>query len=200
MSEQEPGAGVAGWTLVQLSELARRVEQLLLDGITLAGPHLHADMPAGAALRLTATDVHRVVASLAEGVEIGEQLELLASRLPDGPVDAGYDAVRDAAAADLARGIADPARVLVAARLLDVEHGWPALAACLRGADAVATWGRLGVEELLARFRGADRDIVLALAAEAGLEPAARFASCPPERLAALADGLQRHTSRRPAR
>lgn len=199
MSTEEPGAGDAGWTLVQLSELARRVEQLLLDGITLAGPHLHADMPAGAVLTLTATDVRRVVASLAEGVELGERLELLASRLPDGPVDAGYDAVRDAAAADLASGIADPGQVVLAARVLDVAHGWPALAACLNGADAVATWNRLGVEELLTRFRGADRDLVRTLVAEAGLEPDARFASCAPEGLAALAGALQRHTSRRPA-
>jgi hypothetical protein len=196
MRDEVDEAGQAGWTLVQLSEMVRRVEELLLDGITLAGPHLHAGMPPDAVLELTATDVRRVVAALAEGMEIAERLELLAAHLPDGPVDAEYEAVRDAAAADLARGIVDPRRALLAARLLDVEHGWPALATALSSGDATDTWQSLTVEELLTRFRGADRDVARALVADAGLAPDARFASAPPERLAALADRLRRHAGR----
>ncbi|HMJ04141.1 MAG TPA: hypothetical protein VK506_14460 [Conexibacter sp.] len=193
-------AGQAGWTLVQLSELIRRVEELLLDGITLAGPHLHAGMPPDAALELTATDVRRVIAALAEGVEIAEHLDLLAGHVPDGAIDVGYEAVRDAAAADLAGGIADPRRALLAARLLDVEHGWPALATALDVGDAVETWQALTVEELLGRFRGAERGVVRDVLADAGLPAGARFAACPLERLAALADGLRRRAGNRPAR
>ena len=128
MSGAADEGGVAGWTLVQLSELVRRAEELLLDGITLAGPHTHAGMPADATIELAPGELQRVAAALAEGVEIAEQLELLAARLPADPVLARYDAVRDAAAADVANGIVDPRRLLLAARLLDVATAgrrWP---------------------------------------------------------------------------
>lgn len=196
MSAAAADAGQLGWTLVQVAELVRRAEELMLDGLTLAGPHMHADMPPDAALELSATDVHRVISALAEAIEIGEHLEMLAATVPHGPVEADYEAVRDAAAADLARGIVDPRRVLLAARLLAVEHGWPALATALASGDAADTWGTLTVEALLARFRGADRETVRELAAEAGLGADARFAEVSPERLAALSDGLRRHAGR----
>ncbi len=199
MSGGPDDAGQTGWTLIQLAEMVRRVEELLLDGLTLAGPHLHAGMPPDAALELTATDVRRVVTALAEGIEIAEHLELIATSVPDGPLEVGYEAVRDAAAADLARGIVDPRRALLAARLLDVEHGWPALAAALGSGDAVDTWGSLTVEELLVRFRGADREVARRLVADAGLTRDARFSTASPERLAALADGLRRHAGSRRA-
>jgi hypothetical protein len=195
MSELADGAGRAGWTLVQLSELVRRAEELLLDGITLVGPHAHAGMPADSAIELSGAAVRRVAASLSEGVEIAERLELLSARLPDAELVATYDGIRDAAAADLAEGIVDPQRVQLAARMLDVAHGWRALAASLAAGDVVSAWGELTVEHLLARFRGADLDVVAQVLEEAGLERDARFATCPPEQLAALAAGLRRHAS-----
>jgi hypothetical protein len=199
MSEIADEAGRAGWTLVQISELVRRAEELLLDGITLVGPHAHGGMPSDATIELGADALRRVATSLIEGVEISEQLELLAARLPDGRMEASYDAVRDAAAADLARGIVEPRRALLAARLLDVPQGWEALATSLVAGDVVSAWGALTIEELLGRFRDADPHVVAQVAEEAGLEPAARFAACPAERLAALAAGLRRHASGQPA-
>src|SRR5262249_34061633 len=156
MSGAADEAGRAGWTLIQLSELVRRAEELLLDGITLAGPHAHAGMPPHATIALSADELRRAAAALNEGVEIAEQLELLAGRLPDGAVEAGYDAVRDAAVAALANGIVDPRRVLLAARVLDAAHGWPALAASLAAGDVVSAWGELTLACLLGRFRDAD--------------------------------------------
>lgn len=193
-------AGDVGWTLVQLSELVRRVEELLLDGLTLAGPHLHTGMPPDAALVLTATDMRRIRAALGESVEIAEQVELLSGQLPDGPLDVDYEAVRSAAAEDLANGIVDPRRALLAARLLGLEHGWPALAAALVTGDAAASWEELTVAELLTRFRGADREVVRELIAAAGIAQDARFATCAPEQLVALADGLRGHASGHPER
>ncbi|HET6447844.1 MAG TPA: hypothetical protein VFG31_01950 [Conexibacter sp.] len=198
MSEPADDAGRAGWTLVQLSEAVRRAEELLLDGITLVGPHAHAAMPAGTAIELGADAMRHVVASLTEGVEIAEQLELLAARLPEAGLVASYEAVRDAAAADLADGIVDPRRVLLAARVLDVAQGWQALAASLAAGDVVSAWGALTVEQLLGRFRGADPRVVAQVAEEAGVERNAQFATCPAERLAALAAGLRRHASGQP--
>src|SRR5205085_8678047 len=136
---------------------------------------------------LGAGELRRVAASLLEGVEISEQLELLAARLPGDQIDAPYDAVREAIAEDLATGILEPRRVLLAARLLDVPHGWEALAASLAAGDVVSAWGALTVEELLGRFRDADPRVVAQVAQEAGLESGARFATCPAEQLAALA-------------
>jgi hypothetical protein len=199
MSEPAPGAGRAGWTLVQLAESVRRAERLLLDGIALVGPHAHAAMPADAAIELSADELRRLVASLAEGVEIAEQLDLLSARLPDTGLAAPYEAVRDAAAADLAEGIVDPRRVLLAARVLDVAHGWGALAASLAAGDVVSAWEALTVEQLLGRFRGADPRVVAQVVEDAELEADARFASCSPERLAALAAELRRHASGQPA-
>ncbi len=93
----------------------------------------------------------------------------------------------------------DPRRVLLTARLLDVSHGWRALAASLAAGDVVSAWGALTVETLLGRFRGADPAVVALVAAEAGCEPRARLAACPPEQLTALAGGLRRHASGQPA-
>jgi hypothetical protein len=199
MSEAVADAGIAGWTLVQLSELVRRAEELLLDGITLLGPQAHAGMSADATIELAPLALQRVAAALSEGVEIAEQLELLAARLPTDALQAPYDAVRDAAAADVASGIVDPQRLLLAARVLDVPHGWPALAASLTAGDVVSTWGGLTVEALLGRFRGADPRVVAEVVATAGLESGARFADCPAERLAALAEGLRRLASEQSA-
>jgi hypothetical protein len=199
MSEPPDDAGSVGWTLVQISELVRRAEELLLDGITLVGPHAHAGIGAEATIELEACDLRRISVALTEGVELAELLELLAARLPEGPVATGYAAVRDAAAADLASGIVDPRRVLLAARVLDVAHGWPALAASLAVGDVVSAWGGLTVEALLNRFRGADRDVVALVAAEADIEASASFAACAPPQLAALAAGLRGHASGQPA-
>lgn len=192
-------AGRAGWTLVQLSELVRRAEELLLDGITLVGPHAHAAMAPDATIELGPVELERVVAALAEGGEIAEQLELLAARLPGDAVVASYDAVRRAAAADLANGIVDPRRLLLAARILDVAHGWPALAGSLTVGDVVSAWEGLTLAELLSRFRDAEPELVARVAAEAGVDPRARLADCLPAQLAALAQGLRRHATGQPA-
>lgn len=199
MSDEADDAGRAGWTLVQISELVRRAEELLLDGIALVGPRAHAAMPSEATIELGADQLRRVAASLVEGVEISEQLELLATRLPADGIAASYDEVRDAAAADLAAGIVEPRRVLLAARLLDVPHGWEALAASLAAGDVVSAWGGLTVEVLLGRFRGARPHVVAQVVEEAGLAPATRFDACPAEQLAALAAGLRRHATGQPA-
>lgn len=200
MSEVAEDAGWAGWTLVQLSELVRRAEELLLDGITLVGPHAHAGMPADATIELGAAELRRVATAVAEGVELAEQLDLCVARLPGAVLRAPYDAVRDAAAADLARGIGDARRVLLAARMLDLSRGWKALAACLTAGDVVSAWDGLTVETLLGRFRDADPQLVAQVAEEAGIEPGAQLAACPPAQLAALAAGLRRHASGQPAR
>ncbi len=199
MSDTTDDVGRAGWTLVQISELVRRTEELLLDGIALVGPHAHAAMAPAATIELHADELRRVASSLLEGVEIAEQLELLAARLPDRAVAASYDAVSDAAAADLASGIVEPRRVLLAARLLDVPQGWAALAASLTAGDVVSAWGALTVEELLGRFRNADSRLVAQVVEEAGMAPGTRFAACASEQLAALAAGLRRHASGQPA-
>lgn len=194
MSEPTAGAGQAGWTLVQVAELVRRAEELLLDGITLVGPHVHAGMATDATIALGAPQLRRMAAALHEGVELAEQLELLTSRLPGGAVETDYAAVCEAAAVDLAGGILDPRRVLVAARLLDFETGWRALADSLVAGDVVAAWGELTVEALLSRFRGADPHDVELVAAEAGLlEPDVPFSACPPAQLVALAGALRAH-------
>lgn len=186
----------AGWTLTQLAETIRNADALLLDAIVLLAPDAHGGMPDDAEIALSAHDAECVSDALEEAAELTERLRLLASRLPAGELHATYEEVRTAAAADLAQGIIDPRRALLAARLLDVEHGWPALAQALRESDVAPVWEGIGVAELLGCFRGADRAIVERAVADAQLAPETSLASCPPDRLEALAGALERHASR----
>jgi hypothetical protein len=196
MTDRDSDTHAAGWTLIQLAELVRGVEDLLVEATTVLAPDAHGGMPADAELSLGSTERQRVSDTLEEVAETADRLLLLASQLPQGEVHASYEDVRDAAAEDLTNGILDPQRALLAARLLDVRSGWPALAVALRESDVVTAWGSITVEQLLGRFRGGDRELVQRVVAEAGLPPDSPFASCQDAWLEQLAGALERHASR----
>jgi hypothetical protein len=189
--------GTAAWTLVQLGALLRGADELLLDGLRTLGPETHAGFPEDASVELAVADVAALQGLLAELADVADELRVLGDCLPDEGVELRYADLRDGAVADLARGMAEPRRALLAARALTLADGWPALAEALRGGDAHADWHETTVAALLRRFRGADAGLVRAVLADAGLNDETTFAACPPERLASLAAALDAHAAGR---
>lgn len=185
------------WTLVQAGALLRRADELLLECLRTLGPEAHAGLPEDGVVALDVEAVERLHELLAELAEAGDQARTLGDCLPAEALELRYEDLRDAAAADLACGIAEPRRALLAARTLALADGWPALAEGLRCGDAHADWHELEIARLLRRFRGAGAELVAHVLADAGIEGDATFAACDPGRLDALAAALDAHAARR---
>lgn len=188
-TRQDVVSAEAPWQLVQMAELIRRAEDLHLATLGLLGLEARAEIPEGAAAVVKHPSVLAIAGCVADAADIAEQLDALGRALPDDAVSITYEAVRDAAATDLAGGILDPHRAITAARVLDVQTGWPALAEALR-VEAPANWDDLAVVDVLAQFRGAERQLVKRVLDDAGIPPDRSFADCSPEALLRLATGL----------
>jgi hypothetical protein len=170
-----------GWRLVQIADLLRRSHALHLDA-------LERIERLGDAAGLPA-DLERLSDAIADLVG---QLQVLARGLPDERVEVGLDDVQAGAAIDLAAGIYDEARALLAARVLDAGDGWPALAEALRSTDAHWDWETVTVERLLGSFRDVGAGEVAAALAAAGIDAPLPFASCTTGQALGLASALDR--------
>lgn len=178
------------WALVQLAELVRRAEQLHLAALHVLPSEAGAEIPESAIVTVSVAEVDGLAAFASEAAEIAEHVRHLAQALPDGEVRIAYPDVHEAAAAELAQGILDPERVLVAARVLDVATGWPALAEALRVVDIPAGWSGWAPRGMLSAFRGADGQLVARALALAEIPPETGFADCAAEQLGRLADAI----------
>jgi hypothetical protein len=179
------------WTLVQIADLLRRAEDSLLEALAILGPNVHVGIAEQAACILEADGSLRLKDAMSEVCELGQQLGLLVSAVPSGGVEIRHDQVAAGAFADLADGIIDPGRALLAAQVLDVPSGWGALAVGLASSDVATVWEGTTLEMLIGRFRGADPRLARAVIAEADLAPEMTFAHCSPADLARLAAALQ---------
>jgi hypothetical protein len=182
----------ASWSLLQIAELLRTGDDLLLPRLAA----LHAVTPElGDGEEVTiAADEAAELRALAEALaEVAGRLQTLIDDVPDGEVGVVYEEVAAGAAEDLGHGIIDPARALLAARVLDAGAGWRALARALRQADTHAAWGRTTIGGLLARFRGVDERMLRRVLAVAEVEPEAAFATCDASTTARLAAALEEH-------
>lgn len=150
----------AAWRLVEIAELVRRGEQLHLSAMSLLPAEVRAEMPKETDTTMPAVDIEQLASIAVESVEIAEQVRQLAQSLPDEDVAIVYEDVREAAAADLEQGVLDHERVLVAARVLEVRNGWPALAEALRVVDIRDSWTHATPCRTLSAFRGAGRQLV----------------------------------------
>ena len=195
----EHPAGDAGpttaWTLVQLAALLRQADDLLLEGLRMLGPGVHAGFAEDASLELDGDRLVGLQATLAVLADLADQLRVLGECLPAESVEIHYDDLRRGAADDLAAGIAEPSRAQLAARALPFADGWRALAEALVSADAHADWHELTPGQLLRRFRGANRQLVRSALDDAGLDEDTPFADCDPERLDALAAVLTEYAA-----
>ena len=182
------------WRLVQVGELLRRSHRVHEQALARLDR-----LEVGAALSADGTvvlsgELAGELEALGDTIaELAAQLQLLTSDLPDEPVEVGAAEAALAASDDLAAGILDEARLLLAARLLPAREGWPLLAGALRGADAHWEWGETSVARLLGGFRGVSAEGVEQVLVEAGISPHARLASCAPEQVVRLAGALERH-------
>lgn len=183
--------GAAAWRIVQIAELVRRAEQLHLAVMHVLPPEASAEISESAGTTMTAAEIEEIRSHAGEAAEIAEQIRQLAQSLPGEDVEIGYEDVREAAAADLAHGVLDPERVLVAARVLDVRIGWPALAEGLRAVDIRESWTGWAPRGMLSSFRGAGRQLVDRALELAGIPPETAYADCAPEQLARLAQAIE---------
>jgi len=185
-----------GWRLVQIGELLRRshrAHELALAQVDRL--EVGAELSATGTVTLT-DDVAAELELLGEAIaELAAELQVLTAGLPDEPVDVAAEDVRREAAGDLATGIFDEARALLAARVLPVHDGWPALATGLRGSDAHWGWEQLTVAQLVGGFRGAPAGRIARVLGEAGVPARRPFAACEHEQVMRLAAALDRHAA-----
>lgn len=157
------------WTVVQIAELARSSEELLLRALDTLDVDVRAAMPEVSGWVLSGSDADELRTLLTEHSEIGERLRMLAEHLSEEGVTATYPDIRDGAASALADGILDPTVVAMTASALDIPTGWIALADSLVSTDARCAWTELRAGDLLAAFRHVDRRLVVRLLEEAAV-------------------------------
>lgn len=109
------------WQVVQIAELVRGGEDLLLRALRVLDPGACAGMPEDDGWVLSGSGADELRTLLVEHGEIAERLRVLAERLPEEGVVATYADVRDGAAAAVAEGILDVSALLMAAAALDVR-------------------------------------------------------------------------------
>jgi hypothetical protein len=181
-----------GWSLLQLAELLRAGEQLLRAGVGALG-EVTPDLPPGRTAVVSAAQTTEL-RELGEAVaDLACRIQALTERLPQWDLELTIDGVSARAVEDLAGGIIDPARVLLAARVTPAGPGWRALARALRTGDAHGAWDGLAARDLLARFRGADEPLVQRVLAAAQLPPDEPLAAHDAQAVARLAAALEEH-------
>lgn len=167
---------MTAWACVQISDLLRRAS----DDVRYATKTLDldpTDLPAHLERTMLCSEADRLKHALLTIAEIAEQLEHLAERLPaDEDIRIAGEDISAEAAADLANGILDPRRALLAAEILDRRTGFGALAEGLRCTEAHASWTDETVEDVLSRFRGVDPLLVRDILNDTGLPTGTSFA------------------------
>ncbi len=185
-----PPAADTGWRLLQLVELLRQVEiheDRMLTILRRLEPSVGPDFTMKLK-RAHVEELHRGVDRLADLVE---QAAALVDGIPLQPVEIAFDELTASAQRELVAGEAlDVRRVLLAAKALRFETGWPALANGLRASEVYSSWAGATVSDVLSAFRGTTPQLVRRVATAAGLAPGAEISECGPDAIARLADQL----------
>jgi hypothetical protein len=184
------------WAVVQIAELVRNSEELLLRALRQLDPDVRADMPDDAAWVLSGEEADELRGLLCEHRDIAEQMHMLADRIPEHGLTATYADVRDGAADALAEGILDLALLTMATRALDTRAGWTALGESLTSTDVRTSWTDLDVDQLLGSFRDVDRRLVRRVLEMAQLAPDARLDQLTDAQAQQLGDILRTAASR----
>jgi hypothetical protein len=183
------------WRLVQVAELLRRSHRLHEQAlIELDRIEVAAELST-APVTLDAT-VTGELASLGEAIaDLAGQVRVLTNDLPEDTIEIAAGDVAHEAADDLAAGIFDEQRAVLAARVLHAADGWPALADALRSTDGHWSWDTTSVAALLGSFRYACEGDVARVVAAAAVDPDTPFALCTREQIVQLASALERHVT-----
>jgi hypothetical protein len=187
----EIGGSAYPWWLVQIAELLRRSEQYHLRALTLLnGVDREIDEHT---VVLTGAETAEIETIGSELLGLAEQLHGLTAELPARAIEIAYPSIAARAGADLAAGIIDIERARLAASLLHVHDGWPALAHALTQSDAHLAWEDTTFIEFLASFRLAHGLLVRRVLDAARLDPDTTFADSEPQTIARLATALEEH-------
>jgi len=188
----------AGWTCVELADRLTRTNAHSAQALDVIGADLVERLLDGDEIALSAHDVARIADLAGELAELGELTTDAAGRFPLEGIRFTVEDVQVTAADDLANGIVDPDRALLAARVLDFARGRTALSQALVTTDTHKLWGEVTVEVMLARFAGSDFATAHELAAEADIPPDRAFAEATTEETARLAEALARYATEHP--
>lgn len=180
------------WIALQAAEQLRAAERLLLPAVAITAS-LDPEGARDAEVLIAAEDMAELKMITAELMEFCGQIVGLSERLPDTNLRVSYSDLVVAAADDLANGIMDPIRARLAARVLPIAVGWPALVEALRSTDAHAAWDDLTVGEMLTAFHDAEPPLSNRVLAAAELSSSDRFCSCDTNGLRRLAAALAEH-------
>ena len=182
------------WVALQVAEQLRAIERIATDAVR-ACEALDPDAAVVSEPRISSGEIGELKLLCESLAELTARTDQLAGQLPDDALDVDGDDVAGAAAADLAAGIIDPARVQLAARVLPSNAGWHALSQGLRSTDTHASWDDVSIGELLGAFRGATEQDVQQVLESADVSGTLEFATCDPATLQRLAAALEEHTS-----
>jgi hypothetical protein len=189
-----PPAADTGWRLLQLVELLRQVE-IHEDRMLTILRRLEPSVGPAFSLRLKRAHVEQLHCGLDGLRDLSEQAVALLDGVPFESVEIGFDELAASAQRELAAGDAlDVRRVLLAAKVLRFEAGWPALADGLRTSEVHSSWEGATVSDVLSAFRGTTPQLVRRVATAAGLAPGAEIADRSPEAVVRLADQLDDHS------
>lgn len=184
------------WIALQAAEQLRAAERLLLPAVAIAAS-LDPEGVRDADAVIATQDVSKLKTISEDLAELCGQIVGLSDRLPDADLQVSYSDIVAAAADDLANGIMDPIRARLAARVLPIAVGWPALVEALRSTDAHAAWDDLTVGEMLTAFHDAEPALSNRVLAVAELSSSDRFSSCGTNGLRRLAAALAEHAPTR---
>jgi hypothetical protein len=183
------------WRLFQIASLLRHAERLHLPILATLRP-LGPGLSDHASVRLSPAELEEIEATAAAIADLADQLDGLAERLSVRPLEITRAKAKGPAAAELAWGIFDRSKALLAAQLLDRLEGWSALASSLRSTDAHNAWGNVTVAQMLGCFRGVDPRFLATALSEADVPAEAIFAECDRDAVARLARVLVSASSR----
>jgi hypothetical protein len=187
----EMGAGEAAFALCELEWMRTRA-LVQLSCVELSA---FADQMSGGVAEAGPELVERVRAAVDEVEALVMSFGQRLASLPARGVLATSDDVATAAATALEEGIIDAERALHAARWVEVGAGLGALARSLASSDAYRFWN-VRVEQFVAAFQGADRQLARAIANEADVVDLC-FSDLTDRQLARLAAALcQAHGER----
>jgi hypothetical protein len=184
-------ASTPAWTLLQALELLRRVEEHVSAEFT-----FHKD--GGEPIVTSAATIAGLKQTAAELIDEATQLENLVERLPNAEIRVTAANVQAGASRQLAEGIIDVRTARLAASVLPVAIGWPALASALRCSDAHRFWNATTVVDLLSRFRGARPEAVDRVLQQAEVDASTQWVELAARALARLAQILATAADARP--
>lgn len=171
------------WTLIQSLELLRRV-----------GEHMSADFVfhegRGEPIVASATTIAGLKRTAAELIDEATQLENLVERLPDADIRVTATNVQAGASRQLGDGILEVHTAVLAASVLPVSIGWPALASALRRSETHRFWDATTVADLLRRFRGAKPEMIDRVLRQAQVDPSTLWVEVTARAVARLAEIL----------